>query len=168
MGTSAQAQLRFVDAEQLRGLNTSLEGVGIMSVKDEMLGGLDGLLIGEDERPHYLVIATRDSARRYLLPVGIAWFDDTAGVIRTDADPKSLSGCPSFDMRNYEEMTPDQAWAYERDVLRACCPETLSAPGGRLDYYNRLPQFQAGDWLRPRSIATGAASSDPMNARPKR
>jgi hypothetical protein len=147
--TAARERLRFVDAEQLRGWVTSLEGVGIMSVKDEMLGGLDGLLVGDDDRPRYLVIVTKDEPkRRYLLPVGIAWFDETTGVIRTDADARSLAGCPAFDAKSYEQMSADQAWQYERRVLGACCPETLAQPGGRLDYYKRLPQFQPGEWLK--------------------
>jgi hypothetical protein len=147
--TTARAHLRFVDAKRLGGWATSLEGVGIMSVKDEMLGGLDGLLVGEDERPHYLVIAsTGEPKQRYLLPVGVAWFDETTGVIRTDVDARNLTGCPAFDVKSYDEMSAEQAWEYERRVLRACCPETLAAPGGRLDYYNRLPQFRPGDWLK--------------------
>ncbi len=42
-------QLRFVDAEELRGWITTLEGVPIMGVKDEVLGGLDGLLVRDQE-----------------------------------------------------------------------------------------------------------------------
>ncbi len=146
---TARQHLRFVDAEQLRGWATSLEGVGIMSVKDEMLGGLDGLLVGDDDRPHYLVIETKDEPkRRYLLPVGIAWFDETTSVIRTDTDVNGLAECPAFDVQSYQEMSPDEAWEYERRVLRACCPETLAEPGGRLDYYKRLPHFQPGEWLK--------------------
>lgn len=164
---TAQRNLRFLDADELRGWAASLEDVAIMSVKDEMLGGLDGLLVGEDGRPYYLVLVTREeSSRRYMLPIGTAWFDETTGVIRTDADSRTLGECPTFDPAHYSELSPDESWEFERRVLRACCPETLAEPGGRLDYYNRLPQFRPPDWLK--QIRTPAASREPMNPRPGR
>ncbi len=144
-----QQHLRFLDADELRGWATSLEGVGVMSITDQMLGGLDGLLVDHTDRPYYLVVASRDDpARRFLLPIGITWFDQTTGVIRTDANQVSAGQCPAFDARRYREMSPDESWQYERRVLSACCPETLAHPGHRADYYNSLPQFRPPAWLK--------------------
>ncbi len=146
---TAQRHLRFVDTEELKGWATSLEGIAVMSVADETLGSLDGLLGGDDDRPYYLVMkASAERAGRYLLPIGSTWYDETTGVIRTDATADTLATCPTFDPSDYEELSPDESWEYERRVLAACCPETLQEPGGRLDYYNRLPQFAPPAWLR--------------------
>ncbi len=144
-----QQQMRFVDAAELRGWATSLEDVGVMSVTDQMLGGLDGLLVDETDRPYYLVVRSKEDAeRRFLLPIGITWFDDTTGVIRTDANAASAAQCPPFDEQLYRKMSPDEGWQYERRVLRACCPETLAQPGERLDYYKALPHFRPPAWLK--------------------
>ncbi len=144
-----QQQLRFVDADELRGWATSLEGVGVMSVMDQTLGGLDGLLVDETDRPYYIIVRSKeDPERRFLLPIGITWFDETTAVIRTDANAASAARCPSFDQQLYREMSPDESWEYERRVLGACCPETLAQPGHKLDYYNRLPHFRPPAWLK--------------------
>ncbi len=157
-----QRQLRFVDADELRGWTNTLEGVAIMSVNDDVIGGLDGLLVDEDDRPLYLAIVAREPAeRRYLLPIGTTWFDETAGVVRTDTTRETLAQLPLFTASDYQQMSPEDSWAYEQRVLRACCPETLARPGSRLEHYNRK-HFQHSGWLkRP---ATGNADT----SRPKR
>ncbi len=146
-----QQQLRFVDADELRGLSASLEGVAIVTVKDEAVGSLDGLLVDEHDRPYYLtILSSATPAGRYLLPIGLTWFDDTSGVVRTDVTPGNLSDQPAFDPNDYRRMSPEESWQYERRVLTACCPETLAEPGSRQDHYNRNA-FKVPAWLsRPK------------------
>lgn len=144
----ANEQLRFVDADELGGWNTSLEGVVIMSTNDEVVGGLDGLLVDGGDRPMFLAMATRtEPPRRYLLPIGTTWFDETTGVIRTDATNKTLNNYPEFDPAQYQHMSSEESFEYERRVLRACCPETAAPPGSRMDHYNRK-EFQDPGWLK--------------------
>ncbi len=148
MAQATERQLRFIDAESLRGWTTTLEDVPVMSLKDEVLAGLDGLLVGEDDRPLYLAVATRgEPRRRYLLPIGTTWFDETTGVVRTDADSQTLATYPEFDPRRYQQMSSEESWTYEKKVLAACCPETLAQGGSRLEHYNRR-SFRDPGWLK--------------------
>src|SRR5512146_1023733 len=127
MPQAAERQhLRFVDADELRGRTASLEGVALVSVNDEEIATLDGLLIDDSDRALYLVVLSRDQTpRRYLIPMGLTWFDETTGVIRTDVNRATLGDSPAFDAAAYREMSEDESREFERRVRRACCAETL-------------------------------------------
>ncbi len=145
--SAERQQLRFVDAHALRGWVTSLAGVNVVSVSDETIGGLEGLLVDESDRPYYLVVGSPGkSGQGQLLPIGVTWYDQTSGVIRTDVTAESLSACPAFDANDYGRMSPEDSWQYEQRVLRACCPETLAEPGSRQDHYSRNT-FRVPAWL---------------------
>jgi hypothetical protein len=135
------------DRWQCRPLGT----IDILDLRDRSAGHLDGLVIDRvEDRPMYLVVANNREAaaqttRWYLIPVGDAWFDETARAIRIDANKRERV---RFDPSEFERMTPEQADEYERHVLAACCPEVGVHRDGRPDYA-RLSQFTCPTWLRP-------------------
>ena len=127
------------------------ETIDILDLHDRPAGHLEGIVVDRTEnRPMYLVVAKgRGTAHRgpnrFLVPVGDAWFDETARAVRIDAPARHRT---PFDPDEFERMTPQQADEYERRVLATCCPEIGFHRDGRPDY-ERLPQFKCPVWLRP-------------------
>lgn len=116
-----------------------------MDLKDRRIGHLDGIVLDRREnRPAYLAIAA-SNRKRFLVPVGDVWFDDTERAVRIDAPARERS---PFDPDEFARMTAEQADEYERRVLAECCPEVGFHRDGRPDYA-RLQRFTCPDWLRP-------------------
>jgi hypothetical protein len=127
------------------------ETIDILDLRDRPAGRLEGIVIDRREnRPIYLVVARpRGAAQQradwFLVPVGDAWFDQTARAVRVDVPARERI---PFDPDEFERMTPQQADEYERRVLASCCPEIGFHRDGRPDY-ERLQQFKCPVWLRP-------------------
>jgi hypothetical protein len=126
------------------------ETIDILDLHDRPAGQLGGIVIDRGEnRPMYLVVARGRGAaqqrpNRFLVPVGDAWFDDTARAVRIDVPARQRI---PFDPDEFERMTPQQADDYERRVLATCCPEIGFHRDGRPDY-GPLQQFTCPVWLR--------------------
>jgi hypothetical protein len=125
------------------------EAIDILDLQDRPNGRLDGIVIDRGEnRPMYLVVRRPGAVQQrnwFLVPVGDAWFDETARAIRIDVPARQRI---PFDPDEFERMTPQQADEYERRVLATCCPEIGFHRDGRPDY-KRLQQFHCPVWLRP-------------------
>jgi hypothetical protein len=127
------------------------ETIDILDLQDRPTGHLKGIVVDRSEnRPMYLVVARpRGAAHQrpnwFLVPVGDAWFDETARAVRIDVPARQRI---PFDPDEFERMTPQQADEYERRVLATCCPEIGFHRDGRPDY-ERLQQFTCPVWLRP-------------------
>ena len=127
------------------------ETIDILDLQDRPTGHLEGIVIDRREnRPMYLVVARQRGAIHrqpnwFLVPVGDAWFDETARAVRIDVPARHRI---PFDPDEFERMTPQQADEYERRVLATCCPEIGFHRDGRPDY-ERLQQFKCPVWLRP-------------------
>jgi hypothetical protein len=112
---------------------------------------VDGIIVDRREnRPMYVVVArerggAHQRPNRFLVPVGDAWFDETARAVRIDVPARQRI---PFDPDEFEQMTPQQADEYERRVLASCCPEIGFHRDGRPDY-QRLERFKCPTWLRP-------------------
>lgn len=135
-----------LDRSQCRPLGT----IDMLDLKDRRIGHLDGLIVDRHEnRPTYLVIqregAKSGEHKRFLVPVGDAWFDETERAVRIDVSPRERV---AFDPDEFARLTPEQADEYERRVLAACCPEIGFHHDGRPNYA-RLQQFICPAWLRP-------------------
>lgn len=126
------------------------ETIDILDLQDRPTGHLEGIVIDRPEnRPIYLVVARQPDVHPqpngFLVPVGDAWFDQTARAVRVDVPARQRI---PFDPDEFERMTPQQADEYERRVLASCCPEIGFHRDGRPDY-ERLQQFKCPVWLRP-------------------
>jgi hypothetical protein len=127
------------------------ETIDILDLRDRPTGHLEGIVIDRRENlPMFLVVARQRGAIHqrpnwFLVPVGDAWFDETARAVRIDVPARHRV---PFDPDEFERMTPQQADEYERRVLASCCPEIGFHRDGRPDY-ERLPQFKCPTWLRP-------------------
>ncbi len=155
-----------LDRWQCRPLST----INILDLEDRPVGHLDGIVIDRREnRPIYLVTARQRGAAEpwqnwFLVPVGDAWFDDTARAIRIDAPKREQI---RFDPDEFERMTPEQADEFERRVLASCCPELGFHHDGRPDYA-RLQQFTCPAWLRPTRDEAEAGDRPESAKRPSR
>jgi hypothetical protein len=148
---TADRRLVFVKAEDLdvwrcRPLGT----VDVLDLKDRRIGRFDGLLFdAQADRPLFLVI--RRTAGRgspwFLVPVGDAWFDQTARAIRVDTNPRGIEA-PAFNPETFEKMSREEAEEFERRVMAECCPEVGLHRGGTPDY-EHAASFQCPAWLRP-------------------
>jgi hypothetical protein len=128
-----------------------LPPVAILNTRDERVGRFDGLLLSAtSHNPRYVVIRRDDATNeRRIIPIGEAWFDQTAEVVRVDdADVQSAT---LFDLGEFERMTPAEVMAFERRTLASCCPEVLRDAGPPA--YDTASQFRCEDWLRAGSSA---------------
>ena len=128
------------------------EAIDVLDLQDRPAGHLEGLVLDRGEnRPVYLVVAKERGAADqqrpnwFLVPVGDAWFDQTARAVRIDVAAREVT---PFDPDEFERMTPQQAEDYERRVLATCCPEVGFHRDGRPDY-RRLERFTCPVWLSP-------------------
>lgn len=156
--STTERRLVYVQAADLdRWACRPFETIDILDLHDRPAGHLEGIVIDRREgRPMYLVVARGHRAAqqrpdRFLVPVGDAWFDQTARAVRIDVPARERI---PFDPDEFERMTPQQADDYERRVLATCCPEIGFHRDGRPDY-ERLQQFTCPVWLRDRSDEAG-------------
>lgn len=137
--------LRYAQPPDLGPTCRPLPRVDVLTTQDERVGEFDGVLLSAtSDDPLYLVLLLDDPAERRLVPVGEAWFDQTAGAIRLDEE--DVDGAAAFDRAEFERMSATEVAAFERRVLASCCPEVLrdaGAPG-----YDAAPEFQCPEWLR--------------------
>lgn len=123
--------------------------IPVMDLRDNRIGPVDGLILNvPEDRPLFLVVR-RDGGtpRRFLVPIGDAWFDETERAIRVDLTPQNREA-PPFDPDAFEQMSEDRAAEFERTVLARCCPEVGFHRDGRPDY-GGLSAFECPSWVRP-------------------
>ena len=78
------------------------------------------------------------------MPIGEAWLDPTAKVIRVD--PADVEAATPFELAEFERMAPKDVLAFERRVLQSCCPEVLR--GDDAPDYDAAARFRCPDWLK--------------------
>lgn len=138
--------LRYAQPPDLGPSCRPVPRVDVLNTRDQRVGEFDGVLLSAtSDNPLYLVLERAGSGgERRLIPIGSAWFDQTAEVIRVDdADVESAS---AFDPEAFARMTPGEVTAFERRVLASCCPEVLRETGSPA--YETAPQFNCPDWLK--------------------
>lgn len=142
-------RLRFAKPPDLGNACRPLDRVEVLDTEDQRVGTFDGLVLETaSDRPLYLVIqeaGPNDS--RHLVPVGSAWFDQTARAIRVDRADAAV-GWPRFTPGEFERMSTDDVARYERKVLTTCCPEVLLRDG--TPEYGDAATFRCPDWLARR------------------
>jgi len=144
--TAGTSPLRYAQPPNLGPECRSLPPVDVLNTRDERVGRFDGLLLSAtSDNPRYLVLRRDDTTKeRRLIPIGSAWFDQTAEVVRVD--DVDVRGAAPFDLTEFERMTPAEVMAFERRVLASCCPEVLRDAGPPA--YDTASQFRCADWLR--------------------
>jgi hypothetical protein len=122
--------------------------IDVLDLRDRRIGHVDGIVIDVPaDRPLFLAIAGqgRSGPRRFVVPVGDAWFDQTERALRVDVNRRREP--PPFNPDEFARMSPVEAEQYERRVLGHCCPEVGLDRDGAPDY-ERLSRFQCPTWLR--------------------
>ncbi len=145
-GSRGAAPLRYAQPPDLGPSCRPVPRVDVLNTRDQRVGAFDGVLLSAtSDSPLFLVLQGGDAdGQRRLIPIGSAWFDQTAEVIRVDdADVQQAS---TFELEEFERMTPAEVMAFERRVLTSCCPEVLRGAGPPT--YDNAPQFRCPDWLK--------------------
>jgi hypothetical protein len=151
-GESLHASLRYAQPPDLGPACRSLPRVDILNTRDERVGVFDGILLSAtSDNPLFLVFQRHNTTERRLIPIGEAWLDPTAKVIRVD--PADVDGATPFELSEFERMTPTEVLAFERRVLASCCPEVLRGTGA--PRYDTAPQFKCPEWLRADGMIDG-------------
>ena len=110
-GEPLHASLRYAQPPELGPACRPLTRVDILNTRDERIGEFDGLLLSADsDNPLYLVLQLGDTTERRLIPIGSAWFDQTAEVIRVDGE--DVDGATSFERGEFERMSPAEIAAF--------------------------------------------------------
>jgi len=118
--------------------------VDILNTRDERVGVFDGIFLSAtSDTPLFLVFQHETTTERRLIPIGSAWLDPTAKVIRVD--PADVDGATPFELSEFERMSPTEVLAFERRVLASCCPEVLRGSGP--PDYETAARFRCPDWL---------------------
>lgn len=128
--TPATRRLKYVPIEHVKG-GRHLGGFGIRNEADAELGHFDGLVVdGESGVPRYAVVDEGGvlSHRRYLLPVTMLRFDETARVLRVGLDAAIASRYPPFDRDEFHAMSERERRGYEERLLE-CFPRTPIVAG---------------------------------------
>ena len=138
------APLRYAQPPDLGPSCRPVPRVDVLNTRDQRVGAFDGLLLSATSDSPLFLVLQRSDAQRRLIPIGSAWFDQTAEVIRVDdADVQRAS---AFELEEFERMTPAEVMAFERRVLTSCCPEVLRDAGPPT--YESAAQFRCPDWLK--------------------
>ncbi len=144
-GAPLHASLRYAQPPDLGPACRPLPRVDIVNTRDERVGVFDGILLSAtSDNPLFLVFQRHHTTDRHLIPIGEAWLDPTARVIRVD--PADVDAATPFELAEFERMTPVEVLAFERRVLASCCPEVLR--GRDAPDYDTAPRFRCPDWLR--------------------
>jgi hypothetical protein len=146
--TATDRRLAYARAEDLEEWRCRpLESVPVLDLRDRPVGRFDGVILdARTEQPLYIVVHREGNAPWFLVPVGDAWFDDTERAVRIDAVRRTITAM-AFDPDAFARMTPEEAAAFERRVLGACCPEVGLHRDGTPDYA-KLAAFQCPSWLK--------------------
>src|SRR4029078_2336463 len=94
---------------------------------DEELGVLDGLLAEHDLGAVRYAIVDAGGVlvhRRYLLPISLLRFDETAAVLRVPIHRQVAERYPAFDHDEFEKLSDDDRVGYERRLLKVFPRET--------------------------------------------
>jgi hypothetical protein len=102
--------LRYLDAKAVQCPGGKLDGLSLISLDDQRLGAIDGVLIDPVRRQlrYFVVAASRlFNRRRYLVPADDATVKmDDAGALRVEA-PRDLIDRMRFDSRSVPRFTED-------------------------------------------------------------
>ncbi len=151
-GEPLHTSLRYAQPPDLGPACRPLPRVDILNTRDERVGVFDGILLSAtSDKPLFLVLQRETTTERRLIPIGSAWLDPTAKVIRVD--PADVDGATPFELSEFERMSPTEVLAFERRVLASCCPEVLRGSGP--PDYETAARFRCPDWLSAEGRADG-------------
>ena len=148
---AAGHRLVYVAADDLEQWHCRPIGaIPVLDLKDRRVGAIEGLIIETpSEQPRYLVIGREHTTGResFLVPVNDGWFDQTARAVRIDA---ARGEVPRIEREQFERMSPDEAEAFEWQVLKQCCPEVAVTDREAPDY-DASKSFACPPWIRDQS-----------------
>jgi ferritin-like metal-binding protein YciE len=107
-GAPVKRRLRYVTAASLRRGRDVPECLRIRNDEDHDLGIFDGFVVdAASDRPRYVAIDRGGilGHRRYLLPIEIVRFDESASVLRVAVAKDVAERYPSFDPREFASMS---------------------------------------------------------------
>lgn len=165
--TTYASRLRYLDADDLDDSDIDFDGLEVRGTDDAKLGDVDGFLVDPTSgRVLYTVVDSGGwfSSRRFLLPIGHAIVDRTAGALRVDVARDTLRTYPEFDERKFTQLSDADLTAYETRMAALCCPDDLRSP-------TALPFDTGRHYAQPSWWSANAYTAErlrPVEARPFR
>src|SRR3954463_13222648 len=114
-------RLRYVPMDVVAKGRGTQEPLAVRNEADEELGLLDGLLAEHDLGAARYAIVDAGGVlvhRRYLLPIALLRFDETASVLRVAIDRQVAERYPAFDNDEFEKLSDADRVGYERRLLK--------------------------------------------------
>jgi ferritin-like metal-binding protein YciE len=158
-------RLRYVPMDVVAKGRGTQEPLAVRNEADEELGILDGLLAEHDLGAVRYAIVDAGGVlvhRRYLLPIAMLRFDETASVLRVAIDRQVAERYPAFDNDEFEKLSDADRIGYERRLLKFFPRETAAAATPETAV-GALPEWLlTGTWI---TVSPGRADRLPQEAR---
>jgi len=144
-------RLRYVPMELVTKGRGTAASLPVRNDADEELGVLDGLLAEHDlGAVRYAVIDAGGVLvhRRYLLPISMLRFDETASVLRVAIDKQVAARYPPFDSDEFEKLSAADRVGYERRLLKFFPRDTGVTGAEAENTIGTLPEWLLkGTWI---------------------
>lgn len=144
------SRLRYLSANEIDSSDINFKGLDVRGAHDEKLGDIDGFIVDADSgRVFYTVVDSGGwfTSRRFLLPVGHATVDRSAGVLRVDVSKNALERYPEFDRHRFEQFSDEDLRAFERRMAAECCPdEPLQDVSVSSWHFDSRRHYRQPDW----------------------
>ena len=148
--TRQPRRLQFVPMDVIAQGRGTREPLAIRNDADDELGVLDGLVAENDlAAARYAVVNAGGLLRhrRYLLPLRLLRFDDSASVLRISVDRTVAERYPAFDRDEFDTMSEADRGGYERRLL-AFFPRDNARTSSLHDPIATLPEWLLkGTWI---------------------
>jgi hypothetical protein len=149
------ARLRYLPADEVDDSDVDFDGLDVRGHDNDKLGDTDGFIVNaESGRLFYVVVDSGGwfTSRRFLLPVGHATIDRSAGALRVDVSKDALRRYPEFDRDRFEAFSDDDLRAFERHMSQVCCPdEPLEDLSAGTSYFDTRRHYTQPAWWGPGS-----------------
>ena len=114
--TTYASRLRYLDAKDIDNSIVNFSGLNVRGTDGSKLGDVDGFLVDSASgRVLYTVVDSGGwfRSRRFLLPIGHATVDRSAGALDVDVSRDRLTSYPEFDEKRFTSFSDEDFRAFD-------------------------------------------------------
>ncbi len=161
------SRLRYLDAKDIDDSFVNFSSLNVRGTDGSKLGDVDGFVVDSASgRVLYTVVDSGGWFRshRFLLPIGHATVDRSAGALDVDVARDRLKSYPEFEEARFTGFSDEDFRAFDTSMAAQCCPDdqvvaTTSGPDGRRHY--KQPDWWTANAYLPERLK-------PVESRPLR